>query len=185
MTRMKDIVEMLQNLKGTIHVFPLDDQCRSKVWDIERDIKGSLGIPVVNKGIEDCLKRRYVICIIKNKGFRPPPEATVVLMTDTGTVLGEEVLPGQKKRFLDMKENVVWLSEEFVVYPERRGGTKEYFLMPPVSFPEVSDIDGMKNVVSCSPAAPSDMMLREMHGYKDDPKLASILVGFDSDNIEP
>jgi hypothetical protein len=23
------------------------------------------------------------------------------------------------------------------------------------------------------------MMLREMHGYKDDPKLASILIGFD------
>jgi len=37
-------------------------------------------------------------------------------------------------------------------------------------------------VVSCSPAAPADMMLREMHGYEDNPKLASILVGFDSDD---
>ncbi len=71
------------------------------------------------------------------------------------------------------------------MYPERKGRAMEFFVMPPVSFPEISEM-GMKNVVSCSPSAPSDMMLREMHGYKDDPKLASILIGFDSDEeLEP
>lgn len=177
---------MLSKMRGSINVFPLNQECRSKIWDIEKDIKAALGIPVINLGVEECLKRQYVICIIKNRAFRPPPEATVVLISDNQAVLGEEVLPHRKKEFLENnKEDVVWLSEEFVMYPGRTGGKKEWFVMPPVSFPEVSAYDGVSDVVSCSPSAPADMMLRQMHGYEDDPKLASILIGFNSDNVEP
>lgn len=181
MVQMRDVIERLSQMGGTIHVFPLNEQCRNRIWEIEKDIKAALGIPVINKGVEECLKRQHIVCIIKNKTFRPPPEPTVMLISDNGTVLGEEILPHFKPEFMATnKEEIIWLSEEFVMYPERRGGSKEYFVMPPISFPEVEEL-GMKNVVSCSPAAPADMMLREMHGYEDDPKLASILVGFDSD----
>jgi hypothetical protein len=179
MAKMNDILARLKEMKGTIYVFSLEDSCRSKIWDIEKDIKATLGIPVVNIGVEECLERKYVVCIIKKANFRPPPEPTVMLVSDDGIVLGEEILPFRKKEFLaNVKEEIIWLSEEFVMYPDRRGNQKEFFIMPPVSFPEVTEM-GMRNVVSCSPSAPSDMMLREMHGYKDDPKLASILIGFD------
>lgn len=178
---MGDIVSRIQEMRGVVHVFPLNDNCRDRIWDIEKDIKAALGIPVINKGVEECLSRKHIICIIKKASFRAPPEPTVMLISDDGVVLGEEILPIYKKAFLaQVKEEIIWLSEEFVLYPDRRGASKEYFVMPPVSFPEVEEM-GMKNVVSCSPAAPADMMLREMHGYEDDPKLASILVGFDSD----
>jgi hypothetical protein len=181
MAKMNDVIAMLKGMKGTIHAFPLENACRSKITDIEKDIKAALGIPVINLGVEKCLERQYVICIIKKASFRPPPEPTVVLISDDGTILGEEVLPNRKKEFIaNNKEEIIWLSEEFVMYPERKGNQREFFVMPPVSFPEVTGM-GMKNVVSCSPSAPSDMMLREMHGYEDDPKLASILIGFDSD----
>ena len=56
--------------------------------------------------------------------------------------------------------------------------------MPPVSFPEVNEFEGAENIVSCSPAPPSDMYIRAKHGYEDDPKLATILVGFDFPNLE-
>jgi hypothetical protein len=70
------------------------------------------------------------------------------------------------------------------MYPERKGQRKEYFVMPPVSFPEVEEF-GMLDVVSCSPSAPADMMLRQMHGHEDNPRLASILVGFNApDGVE-
>jgi hypothetical protein len=181
MAKMNDVVARIKEMKGTIHVFPLNDSCRSKITDIEKNIKASLGIPVINAGVEECLERKYVICIIKKANFRPPPEPTVMLISDDGIILGEEVLPTRMKEFLATnKEEIIWLSEEFVMYPERKGKSREFFVMPPVSFPEVTEM-GMKNVVSCSPSAPSDMMLREMHGYEDDPKLASILIGFDTD----
>jgi hypothetical protein len=181
MASMNDVLEMLKGMRGTVHAFVLNDDCRGKIWAIEKDIKAALGIPVLNKGVEECLRRQHVVCIIKKASFRPPPEPTVMLLTNTGVVLGEEILPPFKKKFVEnVKEEYIWLSEEFVIYPERKGGSKEFFVMPPVSFPEVEQM-GMRDVVSCSPSAPSDMMLREMHGYQDDAKLASILIGFDCD----
>jgi len=186
MVSTNDIIKRLSEMKGTVHAFRLDDNCREKILEIEKNIKAAMLIPCINMGVEECLKRQYVFAIIKNKDFRPPPEPTVVLYSDDGTILGEEILPYKKKQFLEEnKEEIIWLSEEFVMYPERKGRAMEFFVMPPVSFPEISEM-GMKNVVSCSPSAPSDMMLREMHGYKDDPKLASILIGFDSEEpLEP
>ena len=179
MVQMTDVVSRIQEMRGAIHVFPLNDNCREKIWDIEKNVKASLGIPVLNKGVEECLARKHIICIIKKAAFRPPPSPTVMLISDDGVVLGEEILPPFRKTFLaNVKEDIIWLSEEFVMFPQRRGAHREFFVMPPVAFPEVEEL-GMKNVVSCSPAAPADMMLRQMHGYEDDPKLASILVGFD------
>jgi hypothetical protein len=181
MVKMTDILARLQQMKGVIHVFPLNNDCRCKIWDIEKEIKATLGIPVINTGVQECLERKYVVCIIKKASFRPPPEPTVMLLSDDGIVLGEEVLPNRKKEFLATnKEEIIWLSEEFVMYPQRTGASKEFFVMPPVSFPEITEM-GMKKVVSCSPSAPADMMLRQMHGFEDNPKLASILIGFDTE----
>ena len=185
MVRMADIISRLEGLKGTVYVFPLNRDCRQKILNIESNITAALGIKVINKGVTDCLNRQHVICIIKKASFRPPPEPTVMLISDDGVVLGEEILPHRKKEFLaSVNENIIWLSEEFVMYPERKGQISECFVMPPVSFPEVEEF-GMLDVVSCSPSAPADMMLRQMHGYEDDPKMASILIGFNApDGVE-
>lgn len=185
MVKMANIISRIKEMRGSVYVFPLNEECRERILDIEGNITGVLGIKVINKGVDECLKRQHVVCIIKKASFRPPPEPTVMLISDDGVVLGEEILPHFKKEFLaNVKEDIIWLSEEFVMYPERKGNKSEYFIMPPVSFPEVEEL-GMLDVVSCSPSAPADMMLREMHGYEDDAKLASILVGFDApDGVE-
>jgi len=176
---------MLRGLDGVMHVFVVDQEVREKVLEIEKNLRGSLGIKVVNEGVEECLKRQTVICIIKDRRFRPPPTATVMLTSDTGVILGEEVLPDRMERFLaENTDRLVWLSEDFVMYPDRIGGSKEVFLMPPVAFVEMERYAGVADIVSCSPSAPSDMMLRESHGFIDDPKLATIMVGFNADKVE-
>ena len=180
MVQMADLISLLEGMKGTVHAFPLNAECREKILKIESNIKAALGIKVINTGVTECLNRQHVLCIIKRASFRPPPEPTVILLSDDGVVLGEEILPHCKKEFLENnKEDIIWLSEEFVMYPGRKGERSEAFVMPPVSFPEIEEM-GMLDVVSCSPSAPSDMMLRQMHGYEDDPKKASILIGFNA-----
>jgi len=181
MVDIDSIVEMLSRLRGSIHVFHLDPSCKEMIKEIESGIKATLGLQVKNRGLEECLKRQYIICIIKARRFRPPPEPTVLLMGDEDLIAGEEVVPSNKHKFED-REDVIYLSEEFVLYLDRKPKSKEYFVMPPVSFPELEEIPGVSNVVSCSPSAPADMTLRQLHGFKDDPRLASILVGFDVDN---
>jgi hypothetical protein len=88
MVGVKDIIKLLSEMKGTVGAFQLDNGCRQEILDIEKEIKAAMLIPCINVGVEECLKRTYVFAIIKNKDFRPPPEATVVLYSDDGTVSG-------------------------------------------------------------------------------------------------
>ncbi|NLI74176.1 MAG: hypothetical protein GX369_05340 [Euryarchaeota archaeon] len=178
MAEINHVISRIQEMRGVVQVFSINEDCRDEIENIESSIKATLGIPVINRGVTECLAREQVICIIKKSSFRPPPEPTVLLISDDNVILGEEILPSVKEKFLaSVAEEVVWLSDDFVLYPGRVGANKEYFVMPPVSFPEVEELD-MKDVVSCSPSAPADMMLRKLHGFEDDPRLASILIGF-------
>jgi hypothetical protein len=178
MVTVKEVLKLLRGMKGTQHVFELDDRARDKLIGIEANIKATLGISCQNLGVEECLKRDHVVVVIKDKCFRPPPEPTVLLVAEDGLVLGQEIFPHQKEEYQG-KDNIIFLSEDFIVYADRRPKQKECFCMPPVSFPEVEAMRDTKNVVSCSPSPLGDMFVRAMHDLKDDPKLASILIGYD------
>lgn len=180
MARLEQVIELLKGMEGSIHVFKLDDATRQKVVEIESGVKATLGISCLNLGVEECLNRQNVIVVIKDSRFRPPPEPTVLLVADKGElILGREIFPHERKDFED-KPNVIFLSQDFIVYTDRMPKAREIFIMPPVSFPEVAALPGVSNVVSCSPSPPADMYVRANHGLPDDPKLASILIGYDN-----
>lgn len=178
--KLDEVLKVLRGLNGVVEAFALRAETRKQLKDIENGVKATLDIEVKNTGLDECLRREHVVGIIKDKRFRPPPEPTILLMGDNGAVLGEEVLSGERGKF-EGKENLIFLSDDFVVYTDRKAAKQEYFLMPPISFPEVERIPGVKNVVSCSPTAPGDVLVRTSHDLEDDPKLASVLIGFDTE----
>jgi hypothetical protein len=179
---MSDVVEQAINaikaMKGTQKVLVLPKSLCEEVMTIEKDIKSQAGKPVINLGVEAALIRDHVLCIIKSTAFRPPPEPTVVWMADDGLLIGTEViLPEDHKKYRE-RENTFWLSPDFVVFTDVIPKVREYFVMPPVSFPEVAALEGAKDVVSCSPSPLGDLAIKQHFKLVDDPKLASILVGF-------
>jgi len=171
-------VEIIKEMTGTRLAFPLSEDTVEAIRKIEECIKSQIGLDVVNEGVRQCLRRQHVICVIKDTRFRPPPEPTVLMMGDTDMVIGREILPGEHTRYKEM-ENICWLGDDFVVFTDMVPKSKEYFLMPPVTFPELEQVPGVTNIVSCSPSPLSDIIIKNHHGLEDDPKLASILVGFD------
>lgn len=171
-------VDIIKGMTGTRLAFPLNEETVEAVKRIEDCIKSQIGLDVVNEGVRQCLRRQHVICVIKDTRFRPPPEPTVLMMGDTDMVIGTEILPGQHSRYREM-DNICWLGDDFVVFTDKAPKSKEFFLMPPVSFPELEQVPGASNIVSCSPSPLSDMIIKNHYGLEDDPKLASILVGFD------
>ncbi len=171
-------VEIIKGMTGTRLAFLLSPEVITAVQRIEDSIKSQIGLDVVNEGINQCLRRQHVICVIKDTRFRPPPEPTVLMMGDADMVIGTEILPGEHSRYKEM-ENICWLGEDFVVFTDKVPKTKEFFLMPPVSFPELEQVPGATNVVSCSPSPLGDMIIKNYYELEDNPKLASILVGFD------
>ena len=176
-------LSIIKGMRGVVDAFYLDRDILEKVRAEEATVKAVGTVDVINEGFNQALKRENVICIVKDPRFRPPPEPTVTLMSSDGKVMGVEVFPETAKQYLG-RDDLIWLSDGFVVFPDVApgdGGT-EAFVMPPVSFPELNESNGCKDVISCSPAPTCDKMIREWHGMEDNAKLASVLVAFNRIN---
>ena len=175
-------LEIIKGMKGVREAFYLDDTIMKRVKAEEDTVtSAATGTAVKNLGFEEALKREKVICIIKDPRFRPPPEPTVVLKCSDGQIMGVEVFPNTQDKYIG-KEGCLMVSDGFVIFYNVKPteGSTEAFVMPPVSFPELNESNGCRNVVSCSPAPTSDKMIREYMGFPDDGKLATILVGYDT-----
>lgn len=109
------------------------------------------------------------------------PEDQMFTVEDrTFLILGEEVLPGSTK----IPENARRIGDGFVFFPERRSSPKtpSYFLIPPIAFQELDDVNGelhITHVVSVSPSALADQYIRTTLGFPPDDTCATILIGFD------
>ena len=170
-------LEIVRSLRGVVHAFYLDRDILEQVREEEAKVRAMGNIAVDNIGFTEALKRENVICIVKDPRFRPPPEPTVLLESGDGEIIGEEVFPFTAHKYAD-KQDVVWLSDGFVMFPSVKANGGETFTMPPVSFPELNPSNGCKDVISCSPAPTCDLMIRKHYGLEDNPKLASVLVAF-------
>jgi hypothetical protein len=179
MAAIDEALTIIKEMKGTRVVFPLSKKDIAEILEAERGVKSQMGTKVFNVGLEETMARDHVICIIKDVTFRPPPEPTVFMLDDEGQILGTEVLPGEHHKYKKM-ENVMFLCQDFVVFTDKAQKSREHWMMPPVSFPELTTIKGVSEVVSCSPSPPSDIVIKTNYNLEDDPKLASILVGFNA-----
>ena len=170
-------LEIIRGLRGVIDAFYLDKDILEELRKEESTVRAMGNIEVDNRGFNEALKRESVICIVKDPRFRPPPEPTVILLSSDGEILGEEVFPFTAKKY-ENRDDVVWLSDGFVLFPQIKAKGGEQFVMPPVSFPELNESNGCKDVISCSPAPTCDLMIKKHYGITDNPKIASVLVAF-------
>lgn len=132
-----------------------------------------------NHGVAEVLARGRALCLFKDVTFRPPPEPTVLLVDESGTVLGRELIAGESP---PAGRRVAFLGKDFVLYAGARPTGAYRFLLPPVRFPEVEALEGVGRVVSASPDTPQDEYLRSRHEVARGKELASVLVGYDLRN---
>lgn len=175
-----EVRRMLSNLRGVRHCFYLTEDMRSGLDEIERRYPIIGPLTVENAGILECLARKHVACIVKDKTFRGPPHPTVVLVNEDGTVIGREMLPGEEIES-GRDGRTLFLGKDFVIFVDKGSGKGARFVLPPVSFEEIEDVEGVTRVCSSSPSTVGDLFLRKKAGRKDDPELASILIGFDTE----
>ncbi|HKM13508.1 MAG TPA: hypothetical protein VJY42_01080 [Candidatus Methanomethylophilaceae archaeon] len=172
-------LEVVKGLRGVVRCFYLDNEIVEELKKEEAKVKAGGGsIDLENTGFTEALERKHIMCVIKDPRFRPPPEATVVLLDSAGSTLGTEVFPFAIKEY-ENRDDVIWLSGSFILFPKVVGTGREKFILPPVSFPELNESNGCYSVVSCSPAPTSDLLIKNYYNYEDDPRLASIVVAFD------
>ena len=173
---LENALNICKGLRGVRAAYLLDDTIKGHMLEEEKKVMAAGGTGVDNQGVKEAFKRDYVIAIIKDPRFRPPPEPTV-LMYSGDQICGYEVFPWTMGEF-EKREDAIWLSDGFVVLTSKINNQPAKFIMPPVSFPELNPSNGCKDVVSCSPAPTADLMMRNYEGLQDDGKLASVLIGF-------
>ncbi len=176
--KLDEVLRVLSSIKGTKHAFYLTKQMRAGLKELESRYPSLGPLTIENEGVIETLKREHVACIIKDRNFRAPPHATVQLVDGDGSIIGRELLPGEKIP-KEKADKAIMVGRDFVIFYVKGGGKGARFVLPPVPFAEVERIEGTAKTVSSSPSTAGDFFLRRKAGLKDDPKLASILIGFD------
>lgn len=175
-----EVLNLLHSLDGVAYAGIITPEMRVKLLE-EEERYYSLGpISVENIGVKTALKRQKLYFIVKDKRFRQPPISTVQLISKDGEILGEEIIAGRMPSH-KKGEKTFLLGKGFVIYVSRakEKGRSARFVLPPVPFPEIETLGYTKNIVSASPSTLGDVEIRKMSNIKEDPRLASILVGFD------
>ncbi|MGB7969061.1 MAG: hypothetical protein WCF28_05745 [Methanobacterium sp.] len=174
-------IDIIKKLDGAVDVQELSKDDRKTLIEIESHHNNDI-IPVVNKGLNECLTREFCLVLLKTEDFRIPSEPTVLLVTDSGRILGQELISPEDKKKYAHNDNVVFLSNNFIIFKpdklSRSMGEKELFILPAIPFQELNDVLTIKDVVSCSPSTLGDKYLKEKYNYPDDPHLATIIVAF-------
>jgi hypothetical protein len=177
-----EAIDIIEKLDGTVDVQKLSDEDKEVLIKIESSRNNDI-IPVVNKGLEECLSREFCLVLLKTEDFRIPSEPTVLLVTDSGRILGQELISPEDKRKYTHNNNVVFLSNNFIIFKpdsvtRSASVEKQLFILPAIPFPELNDVTTISDVVSCSPSTLGDKYLKDKYNYPDDPHLATIIVAF-------
>ncbi len=177
----EEAIDIIKTLDGAIDVQELSEEDRKALMKIESSPNNDI-IPVVNKGLNECLSREFCLVLLKTEDFRIPSKPTVLLITNSGRILAQELISPQDNRKYAHNDNVIFLSNNFIIFkPDkltRSVGEKELFILPAIPFPELNDVLTIKDVVSCSPSTLGDKYLKDKYNYPDDPHLATIIVAF-------
>ena len=177
MAAIDEALAIIKGMRGTQKAFPLNKKDITEILEVERGVKSQMGQKVFNLGLEETTKRDHVICIVKDVTFRPPPEPTVFMLDEEQTILGTEVLPGEHREVQGYGQCHVPLPGFRCVH---RQETKDQRVPVHAAgvVPRLTTIKGVTEVRSCSPSPPSDIVIKTNYNLVDDPKLATILVGF-------
>lgn len=169
----EDAVRTVRGLAGVHRVEFLESADREALR-----ARGTAGA-AENRGIHEVLSRARVLCLFKDVTFRPPPEPTLLLVDEAGTVLGRELVAGDRP---PADRRVAFLGKDFVLYAGARPHGDYRFLLPAVRFPELEAKPRLTRVASASPDTPQDEYLRARFDVPPGREYASILVGYDVRN---
>lgn len=133
MTNIEEIIEIIKKEDRVIKVDIMDDECKKTITQLEMKRLEEL-VPLINRGLEETLKEEYALIVLKDKRdvFLEDEELipTLTLMSENGTLIGEEIYDPEELEELREDPNVYFISEHFVTYPSlSTPGDKQYFVV--------------------------------------------------------
>ena len=176
------VKEKLQSISGVVEVLIMDEKVRSEVFRLETiaDSNGACCglLECTNNGVWASLKLDVTTALVGDQHLLLSDEGLVVMMDDSGNIVGEYVTPLRKEQILRKNPDANFLSDDFVIYEGVKLTSEVHFEINEVGFNYLDEVEGIKNVTSGSISTLSDDYLRDITKYSDK-KYWTHLVGFD------
>jgi hypothetical protein len=179
------VKERVEALPGVIAFRYLDAEWRKEISLLEKEAEsnGACGglMPFVNRGVWSAFDReiQFVIVVASESILLGDSDQLVRIEDQKGQIVGEWI-GSRRMQELAGREDVCFLSSDFVLYSGVDIAGEPFFVLPNIDFPYLADLEGAKDVVSGSISTLSDDHIRHRLGYSET-KHWTHLVGF---NVE-
>lgn len=191
---MKEEYDLLKEIKkdeGTLNVEIMSDDMKKQVLAIEMDRSKEI-IPVINEGLNDAFKEKEIAVIVKNNSNKKVenniiPLPSLTLLTESGKLIGEEIYDEEELENLHQREDVYFVSDNFVTYTNVKSaqGEKQFFKVSSLNNNLLDNQDINKQLDSLIIALPSihtNYYIKEHYGYKHEDEIGTIIIGFTPKN---
>ena len=171
----EEVLKKIRSRDGVLDAFVIDEDVLSMIEGEESNIRTSGGLVYENLGIDRSKEMDTHVCVF-SKGFITDPKGPMVVMTDdTGAIYGHNVPRKCKLSSSAVRNGAVWISDDFVVYPDIIPKSEPKFVVLPrnVDFLETE-------TTSYNPALSTDGLLKEMFGFGGRGDLTTTIVAFNS-----
>ncbi len=170
------IIETLKKHKGVQKVEPLDNDIIDKIKEEDLSVGTSFGMAIDNQALYDCFSKDFVLCVYANYSFQHSVNSTMMMKDSNGNVVGHDISEVQIKEYQD-KEDLVWLSDNFVLYPNVDMNEDLRLVMMPQEYRGFSYEDGVSEATIFYPMPSTDCMIRNKYGDLMDPQIATLIMG--------
>ena len=179
MDPIQKVIEYVKTVDGVLDVHEMDEEISNKVWSIERSIKTRIEDKYKNLGYDAAMERQHRICIFYDDTYIFGLRSILKLMDSEGKILGTNLAPGEEEQYRD-KDNVIWVSDDFIVFTDVVGNGEELFVLLPFDIPEIEDaVPGVRSVIGTSPTTSSDAALKEKFDKPIIRGVYTMIVAFD------
>lgn len=179
MVAVQDIIDYLLTVEGVLDACEMDDRVSQEVLNIERSVKTRVNNGYKNVGYDIAMERGHRVCVFYDDTYIFGIRSVLKLMTTDGTIMGTSLRPEEIESYKG-REDVIWISEDFVVFPEIIGEGEEAFVLFPSEIHDVEDnVPGTRNVIGTSPTTSSDSILKARFGKPMVNGIYTLVIAFD------
>ena len=175
----QDVIDYLRTVEGVLDVYEIDGALSYDLWYMERSIKTRNGSGYKNVGYDEAMKRKNRVCIFYDETYIFGKRSILKLMASDGTVMGTNLMPDEIEEY-KKRDNVIFVSEDFVVFTDKIGNGEESFVLLPFPIEEIEqNVPGSKNVIGTSPTMSSDTELKRKFNKPMVRGMYTMIVAFD------
>lgn len=173
---LEQVLSKLKENPRVIGAFVMKQRHRLMVEVEESRVRATGGITYENRGLENFRTKELAVCVFSRGFLESPTEIMLTLEDDEGTVCGELVPRGMREAYND--RGGVWVTDDFVVYPEVIPTSDPHFVIVPHGM-SIGEEQGVKDVSAFNPAMSTDEMLKNEFGIEQSSRITSTIMTMD------